>query len=405
MGTGFFPLDKELGLGPVGLMPQVHQALVRLGASLPFEEVAEHLDVLFGVQVSKGTVIRQTEQAGRGCLAVQDAQADPLAPCAEEEPAECMVMSGDGAFVPLVHGEWGEVKQVVVGHVEQTQTANGLHVHSTHLSCFARLADASTLSDQLSGEVRRRGLDRATRVCAVQDGAEWLQGLVQAHRADAVRILDFAHAAGRVASIGEVARLVGMSLPSEWLEGMLHRLKQEGATSVLLTLTALFEQAGQPEAMQEHLSYLRKREAHMDYPTFQAQGWPIGSGMVESSNKRVMQARLKGAGMHWVPENVNPMLALRMNLCNGRWKEGWTQQQRWHAKTRETKQRERQLQRVRVKEQHVRELRTLVAPPVPGVGVKTPLVKLLKGRTEAQKRWGRQTFSSRLLRQGGSAKI
>lgn len=318
VGTGFFPLDKKLGLGPGGLMPHVHQALVRLGASLPFEEVAEHLEVLFGVQVSAATVIRQTEQAGRGCLAVQDAQADPLASCPEEEPAECMVMSGDGAFVPLVHGQWAEVKQVVLGQVEHTQTANGPQVHSTHLTCFARLAEAANFSDQLSSEVRRRGLDRAKRVCAVQDGAEWLQGLVQAHRADAVRILDFAHAAGRVASIGEAARLVGMNLPPDWLEEVLHRLKQEGATRVLLTLTTLFEQAGQPEAMHEHLSYLRKREAHMDYPAFQAQGWPIGSGMVERSNKRVMQARLKGAGMHWLPENVNPMLALRMNLCNQR---------------------------------------------------------------------------------------
>jgi len=156
-----------------------------------------------------------------------------------------------------------------------------------------------------------------------------------------------------------------MSFPADWLEGMLHRLKQEGASYVLPMLTALFEQAGQPEAMQEHLSSLRKREAHMDYPTFQAQGWPIGSGMVESSNKRVMQARLKGAGMHWLPDNVNPMLALRMNLCNQRWKEGWTDQQRWHAKTRETNQRQRQQQRMRVKEQQARELRALVAPPVP----------------------------------------
>ena len=36
----------------------------------------------------------------------------------------------------------------------------------------------------------RRGLERAAEVCVVQDGAGWLQGLVDYHRADAVRILD-----------------------------------------------------------------------------------------------------------------------------------------------------------------------------------------------------------------------
>jgi hypothetical protein len=61
----------------------------------------------------------------------------------------------------------------------------------------------------------------------------------------------------------------------------------------------------------------------MQYPLFQAQGWPIGSGMVESGNKLVVQARLKGAGMHWAEEHVNPMLALRNILCSGRWKEDW----------------------------------------------------------------------------------
>ena len=61
----------------------------------------------------------------------------------------------------------------------------------------------------------------------------------------------------------------------------------------------------------------------MDYPLFQAQGWPIGSGMVESGNKLVVHARLKGPGMHWAEEHVNPMLALRNILCSDRWQEDW----------------------------------------------------------------------------------
>ncbi len=50
-------------------------------------------------------------------------------------------------------------------------------------------------------------------------------------------------------------------------------------------------------AAQEKLTYLQKREAHMQYPTYQAARWPIGSGSVESANKVVVEARLKGAGM------------------------------------------------------------------------------------------------------------
>ena len=68
----------------------------------------------------------------------------------------------------------------------------------------------------------------------------------------------------------------------------------------------------------EKLAYLGKREAHLQYPHYQQQGWPIGSGIVESGNKVVMQERMKRAGMHWAPAHVNPMLALRNAVCNDR---------------------------------------------------------------------------------------
>jgi hypothetical protein len=79
--------------------------------------------------------------------------------------------------------------------------------------------------------------------------------------------------------------------------------------------------AAAAEALQNHRQYLEKRATLMDYPTYRQQGWPIGSGSVESANKRVMQARLKGAGMRWERTQVNPMLALRTAVCNERWDE------------------------------------------------------------------------------------
>lgn len=405
-GYGFFPPDKQLGLGPSGLMPHVQQAVVHMATSLPFAEVAEHLQVFLGVQVSEATVTWQTEQAERGCVAVQDEQAEPLASCPEEEPAECMLMSGDGAFVPLVHGQWAEVKQVVIGQVEQTRTASGLTIHTTHLSSFARLTDASTFSDVLSGEVHRRGLDRVKRVCAVQDGAQWLVALVQAHRADAVRILDFAHAAGRVAAIGEAARLSGVSLPTDWLETVLHQLKQEGAGGVLLTLNELVKQMGQPEELQEHLRYLSKRTAQMDSPTFQTAGWLADWFGHDGKQQQARDASAsQGSENALAARECEPMLALRMNLCNGRWQEGWGNQHRWQEQRRETKKRERCQKRLREKEQQARDRQALVAPALVVAPAQSPMVKHPKGRTEAQKRWGRQTFSPRMLRQAGSAKI
>jgi hypothetical protein len=100
------------------------------------------------------------------------------------------VLSADGALVPLVGGIWGEVKTMVIGQVERTTP-----VHSTRLSYFSRLLDAQTFSEQATVEVVRRGIAQSKQVWAVMDGAEWMEGFIDLHRADAVRILDFAHAA------------------------------------------------------------------------------------------------------------------------------------------------------------------------------------------------------------------
>jgi len=47
----------------------------------------------------------------------------------------------------------------------------------------------------------------------------------------------------------------------------------------------------QQKGVQEHLDYLRKREMLVQYPQFRRDGWPIGSGMMESANKNVVEAR------------------------------------------------------------------------------------------------------------------
>jgi hypothetical protein len=61
----------------------------------------------------------------------------------------------------------------------------------------------------------------------------------------------------------------------------------------------------------------------LDYPHFRRCGYPIGSGSVESGHKRVVQRRLKGAGMRWAEHHLDPMLALRDLVCNDRWDAGW----------------------------------------------------------------------------------
>src|SRR6266478_5966955 len=65
---------------------------------------------------------------------------------------------------------------------------------TTDLTYFSHLANADSFTHQAYVETLRRGTETSKVVCAVQDGAEWLPGLLDVLRPDAVRILDFPHA-------------------------------------------------------------------------------------------------------------------------------------------------------------------------------------------------------------------
>ena len=107
----------------------------------------------------------------------------------------------------------------------------------------------------------------------------------------------------------------------QWLKQQRHELKTGEADKVLAELSrlqTLMQESHVDSAVQmitKKLAYLRERQAMLAYATFQAQGYPIGSGSVESANKLVVQSRMKGAGMRWFPAHVNAMLALRNLAC------------------------------------------------------------------------------------------
>lgn len=330
---GFSPLDEELDLPAGSLSPRLAESVVLLGTLIPFEQVPTTLAFFSRVHIDEDTARRRTEAAGMALVRVENAEAERIE---RERPASppgppVQQLSADGAMVSLLHGEWAEVKTLVIATVGERVERDGSRVaHTEQLSYFSRLTDAHTFTRLAAGEIQRRGTERAGVVCAVMDGAEWLQGLVDAHRPDAVRILDFCHAAEHLGNAARALFGVGTAAASEWLGEQLHELKHGDPDQVLAALRALpVESATRPEeaaaSRDAEVSYLEKRLGHMAYAEFLGRGYPIGSGIVESANKLVVEARLKGSGMHWSRPNVNPMLALRAALRSGRWAQAWEQ--------------------------------------------------------------------------------
>jgi hypothetical protein len=276
---------------------------------------------------SEATARRVTEATGAACEADQDAEVARL----EREGAApgpgpaVQLVSADGAMVPLVGGRWGEVKTLAIGTVEG-DGAGG--TRTTALSYFSRLTDAATFGRLALGEFQRRGTDAAGVVVGPMDGSEWLQKLLDRHCPRAVRILDFPHGVEHLAVAARATFGAEAAEAEAWLAEQAHVLKHHAPDAVLAELRGLptaraRDPAAAAAARDATLGYLEARRDQIRYAEFLARGYPIASGCIESANKLVVEARLKGSGMHWAPARVNPMLALRTVVCNDRWDEAW----------------------------------------------------------------------------------
>lgn len=224
-------------------------------------------------------------------------------------------------MVPLIHGQWAEVRTVAIS---DALTRGGREGMPTTSPTSRSLCSAQTFIRQATLPWYSRGLARADTVVAVMDGADWLQAFLDAHCPTAVRILDFPHAVEYLAKAAQAAFGAGSREASVWLDEWAPRLKREEPEVVLEAIRRLPMPTEEARAVQAQvLGYLTKRRAQITYKQFQEAGYPIGSGMVESANKLVVETRLKGAGMHGARRNVTPMLALRGITCSDAWETAW----------------------------------------------------------------------------------
>lgn len=336
---------------------------------MPFGHAARELGWLSrapgGLLVSETAAERLTEAAGAAYVAEQTAAVEQLERRPTPEPAGVAVLqvSVDGALISLVGKQWTEVKTLAVGTV--VQEPNG-EARARELSYFSRRTDHATFRRLALVETHRRGVGTAGVVVAVQDGADWLQGFIDFHRRDAVRVLDFPHAVEYLTRASHEALGAGMAATDAsraWLAQQAHTLKHAGPAPVLAALRAL--PAG--EHRDAALAYLEPRLPQLQYPTFRAAGYPIGSGIVEGANKVVVEDRLKGSGMHWAPASVDPLLALRTVVCADRWDEAWP---RISARLRADARARRR--RLRADRRAARQAASQAAAPMPETGASSP---------------------------------
>ena len=82
------------------------------------------------------------------------------------------------------------------------------------------------------------------------------------------------------------------------------------------------------EALGTTCRYFANDVHRMEYPEYQAKGWQIGSGVVESACKPVVGQRMKGAGMRWSEKGAHALCHVRALYRSekGQWNSFWERQ-------------------------------------------------------------------------------
>jgi hypothetical protein len=335
------PLDEALGVQPYQRTSGELQSLgCALAVFVPFATAARLLGWYSDGTVSPRAVWCWVQAAGQRAMEQLQERLDAVAqghlPTPEPRPAAQaalpLALGADGVMVPFrpVAGaptgktRWREIKVGVLARLGQHRTRLGQVVTQLqHRRLVAVLGDLEALAPRLWLEAVRQGLLHAPQVVWLSDGGRGLWRLFEAHFSPhAIGILDFYHAAQNLWKAA-AAWLDGRTTPARrWFGWARHRLRHGMPDGVLADLVDALDVEELPESARDTLrtvyTYLKRHREHINYARYKELGLPLGSGMVESACKWLIQQRFKGVGMRWSEDGFNHLLHLRLAWVNGR---------------------------------------------------------------------------------------
>jgi hypothetical protein len=333
------PFDVDLGLLPrQGTSSELKRVACALTIFVPFSTAALLIGQLCGVSVSVGAIWEWVQEAGSRAMKQLQQQLDRLA--TGEQPAEDItsgltasplllgvdgVMAGFRPFKGSPRGRvvWREVKVGVVTRlVSEVKRGNKVVTKLANRRLVAVLGDTAALELRMRWMATAQGMLVSPRVVWISDGARGLWNIYErSFAAYAKGVLDFYHAAQHLCE-GAQARFRGSARKAYvWFTGLRHKLRHGQSNAVIKDVEEALQIRSLPSSARETLTklhaYLVKHQEHLDYKRVKQLGLPIGSGMVESACKWLIQQRFKGVGMRWSEEGFNHLLHLRLAWVNG----------------------------------------------------------------------------------------
>jgi hypothetical protein len=336
---GVIPKDQELDVVGTSFSPGMRRLMARVGAQEPFDAARQDLAELAGVVVQTKAVERISEAVGRAVEAANvaeraslcEGQVVPIATVAR------LYVAMDGTGVPAVPKDTqGHAGKAADGKAKTREAKLGCVFTQTSFDDKGRpirdpasttyvgaIETAEDFGPRIAAEAVRRGLQRGTAAVVLGDGAPWIWRLAETYLPDAVHIVDLYHAREHLAGVGRLAFGSGSEAATTWVAARRDELDDD----VDMVIAAIRKLSSTDLAVQDQLrkeaEYFETNKLRMCYKYFRAQGFFVGSGVIEAGCKTVIGQRLKHSGMRWTVAGANAVIALRCRLLGNRWDDLW----------------------------------------------------------------------------------
>ena len=211
--------------------------------------------------------------------------------------------------------DWREPKVMIIYVIDE----NGKMDREFLAVLDGTLGGPQAIFALMESYLRELQIGAADRILFVADGARWIWNRVGPllHRLglrpeQINELVDFYHA---VEHLGVIAGRKSGGTAVErttWVKRQRRRLLKGQTEEVLRAIAVVCGRRREPVLKRERAYFQRNiRAGRMNYHRLASEKWPIGSGAIESAIRRVINLRLKGAGIFWHRRSAEAVLLLR----------------------------------------------------------------------------------------------
>jgi hypothetical protein len=314
---------------------QVVKQAVWLSGLASYEQVGEILRQVGGVEISTKSVWRCVEKWGSKLEQLEALQMVKAYDFEQEEidrdrSLEPMGAAMDGTMVHIREEGWKELKVGSIFEIEKRnrmdkKTGQEIELgHAVKNGYAAHLGGPEIFGRKMWTEAQGRHWEQAIDNIVIGDGATWIWNLAAEHFHASRQTVDWYHASEHLANAGKILYGDGSPKARRWHRSMETPLYQGHANKIVGKLRGLAKQnPSKSEELLKEANYFKNNHKRMQYMETREDGFPIGSGMVESAAKQY-KTRFAGAGMRWSRAGLTRLLPVRTAILSKRFDRMWS---------------------------------------------------------------------------------